>query len=234
MKKTLFSLIVGISFLFGQYSTSTITKNSIATKDGNDSFAVVLKLGTLGLGMDFEYIHNSFLGLRANINGFSYQGSGFLEENEYNFLIDLKTAGLLVDYHPWQNAFRLSLGMYNNLTKVDATIKPSTGEMVIGDHVYESRQIGDIYTNILLNKTNPYLGLGFSSTDTKGVHMTLDVGVLYIGSPKAKMTAKAAKGYEGLQDILDKEVEIEEKNINEDIAKYKYYPVVSVGMQYKF
>ena len=231
IRKYLFIVGFFSCLVTAEFSNSFLEK---VKESGNDSTAFIFKIGTLGVGADFEYIYNSFLGLRANLNGFSYKDSGKLEENDYNYAINLKTIGVLVDYHPWQNAFRFSFGMYENLSTINAKVKPTSGEIVVADHKYKSRQIGDINTDILLNKKNPYFGLGFSSTEIKGVHFSLDVGVLYIGSPQAKLTAKAAKGYEGLQDILEKEARIEEEKINNDISKYKYYPVLSVGMQYKF
>ncbi len=220
-------------FLYSGFSSSFLKQAKEEFKK-KDSFGVIFKVGTLGLGMDVEYIHDAFLGIRANFNGLSYQDEGILEENAYNYLVDMQSAGVIIDYHPWQNAFRLSFGLYDNLSKVKAKVKPTSGEIVVGDSTYESRQIGNIYTDIDFNKKNPYLGLGFSSTEIKGFHFTLDLGVLYIGTPKAKITAKAAPGYEGLQDILDEEARKEEEKINKDIAKYKYYPVLSVGVQYKF
>ncbi len=214
---------------------SILNANSFKDKlSSDDSVGVILKAGTLGLGFDFEYIHNSFLGIRANFNGIAYKNEGILEENEYNYLLDLKSMGVLIDYHPFHNAFRFSFGLYDNLSKIDAKLKPSSGDIVVGNNTYKSRQIGNIKTNIDFNRKNPYLGIGFSSTNIKGFYFTLDLGALYIGTPKATITATAAKGYEGLQDILDNEAKIEEEKINKDIAKYKYYPVISVGLQYKF
>jgi len=211
---------------------SDILKNKA---EGDSSFSVIYKLGTLGLGLDFEYMFNSTYGARVNLNGFSYRISGVdLSDNEYSFEGKLESSGLIFDYHPWQNAFRLSSGVYRNKSEISGVVKPTSGEINIGDRTYPALQVGSIDTVIDVNDVNPYLGVGFSSTSKDGWHFIADIGALYLGTPKATLNARAAEGFEGLQTILDNEAKIEEEDINKEIEKYKWYPVLSVGVQFKY
>jgi hypothetical protein len=226
---TLFLNAKAIDIVTSKYPT---LENSI---DNSSSYSIIYRFGTLGLGVDFEYMFNSTLGARVNLNGFSYRVSGVaLGDNKYSFKGNLKSSGLIIDYHPWQNAIRLSGGLYNHKSAITGVIKPTSGDIVLGDRVYPSMQIGSIDTKIDFNKVNPYMGIGFSSASKDGWHFVADIGALFIGTPKAKLTAKAAKGFEGLQGVLNNEAKIEEANINKDIQKYHWYPVLSVGMQFKY
>jgi hypothetical protein len=216
-------------FLFAK---SITLKESI---DNSSSYSIIYKFGTLGLGIDFEYMFNSTLGARLNLNGFSYSISGVaLGDNKYNFKGNLKSSGFLIDYHPWQNAIRLTGGLYSHKSAITGVVRPTSGDIVLGDRKYKSMQIGSIDTKIDFNKVNPYMGFGFSSASKSGWHFMADIGAMYIGTPKAKLKATAAKGFEGLQGILDNEAKIEEDSINKEIQKYHWYPVLSVGVQFKY
>ena len=236
--KLILSFILSFTFIFSKAVALNSANNGVKLKnqaDDSSSYSVIYKMGTLGFGVDFEYMFNSTLGVRANFNGFSYRVNGVaLGDNEYSFEGDLASSGLLVDYHPWQNAFRFSGGVYNHKSSITGVVKPTSGEVTVGDKTYPSMQIGSIDTKIDFNHINPYMGFGFSSASKSGWHFMADIGALYIGTPKAKLTAKAAKGFEGLQYILDDQAKIEEDKINNTLEKYNWYPVLSVGVQFKY
>jgi hypothetical protein len=233
--------LIFLIFTFSLFSKAITIDNSSDLAVGEhldnsgSSASVIYKIGTLGLGIDFEYMFNTTYGARVNLNGFSYRVSGvYLSDNKYSFEGKLASSGLLFDYHPWQNAFRFSSGVYKNRSKITGVVKPSSGQIDIGDRTYPALQIGSIDTKININDVNPYLGVGFSSVAKDGWHFVADIGALYIGKPKATLKARAAKGFEGLQNILNKEAQIEEDDINKQIEKYKWYPVLSVGLQFKY
>jgi len=236
--RSIFATFVTTTLLFLNTTLIYAANSNVNLKDFKDnssSYSVIYKLGTLGLGVDFEYMFNSTLGVRANFNGFSYRVNGImLGDNEYSFEGDLVSSGVVLDYHPWQNAFRLSGGVYNHKSKITGVVKPTSGEVTVGDKTYPSMQIGAINTNINFNQVNPYMGLGFSSASKNGWHFMADIGALYVGTPKATLSAKAADGFEGLQYILDDQAKIEEDKINNTLEKYNWYPVLSVGVQFKY
>jgi len=210
-------------------------KDSASSSVEEDSFKIAYKVGTLGLGFDLEYLINQTMAIRANINGFKYTLKDIeVEDNKYDFTATLQSSGILIDYHPWQNALRFSTGVYNHQSNIKGDIKVTSGELKIGDNVYPSMQIGSVDTTIDFNNINPYLGVGLSSVEKGGWRFVMDLGVLYIGEPKATLKATAAEGFEGLQHILDNESRIEEEKLNETLKKYKWYPVLSIGMQLRF
>jgi len=209
----------------------------------SDSYVGInYKVGTLGFGVDLVLNFNKTLVTRLSYNGYSQFKNLTIHNKKLNSdqLLNLKgnlqSSSLLLDIHPWQNAFYFSYGAYYSKNRINANYKPVSGEIDLGDHKYPSLQIGDVDTIIKLkHKINPYFGVGLSSMDRNDKwHFILDVGAIYINKPSSVIHAKAAKGFEAMQPILDKESEIEEKKLNNDIKKFKVYPVISVGVGFKF
>ncbi len=61
------------------------------------------------------------------------------------------------------------------------------------------------------------------------------MGVLYQGSPKTSLNANCGSGLSNAECILLKTSIIEEeKALNDEVGSYEWYPVLSVGIVYKF
>jgi hypothetical protein len=193
---------------------------------------VEMKAGTLGIGLDISKMLNEKLSLRANINGINYNRNEVLDDVNYDADLKLLTIGVLADYYPMENNFRISGGVYYNGNKLDATATP-TQSVTIGNQVYTAGQIGRLDTTVDFNKVSPYLGLGWGNKASKsGWGFSVDLGAMYQGSPN--VTAKAVANIPGLQTQLDQDVEVERKKIEDDMDSYRWYPVVMVGVTYTF
>jgi len=238
MKSFNFTTIIFLLFTLqvnAKFITNKATKNST-------SVGFNYKAGTLGLGVDFVINFNKTLDSRLSINGYSqFRNLSFYNKTldsfqKLNIKGDLQSSSILLDIHPWQNSFYFSYGAYYSKNKINVNYKPVSGEIDLGDHKYPSMQIGNIDTVInLKHKLNPYFGIGLSSMDINDKwHFIVDIGAIYINKPLSTVKAKASKGFESMQTILDNESKIEENKINKYIKKFKVYPVVSVGVGFKF
>jgi len=212
--------------------------NAKSHHSNKDSFFMVgYKAGTLGLGLDLSYAFNRTFVLRTSLNGFSlYKKNLKYADKEFKTYGTLDNSGILIDVHPWQNAFYFSWGAYKSKSKIDLKYEPKSDKIKIGNHTYPSMQIGNVLTSIKLKReVNPYFGFGYNSMDKNSRwNFILDVGVIYIDTPKATINAYANKGFEALQPVLNNESKIESKNLNNKIKKYKLFPVISAGVGYKF
>ncbi len=197
---------------------------------------LIYKASTLGFGSDIVVSFNQTFASRINFNAISANHHLFYDGNKFHLKGLLQSNGLLFDVHPWQNAFFFSWGAYYSKSNAKVFFKPKSKEITIGDHTYPAREVGDVKTLITLKRrVNPYFGIGFNSVDYNNKwHFTFDIGAIYIGEPKGSVQAKAAKGFEGIQDILDNEAKIEEKTLNQKLKRFKLYPVVSIGIGVKF
>ena len=203
----------------------------------NDSFyTITYKVGTLGFGADLSHSFNKTFAARLNINGYSDYRHMTLDKKRYQMQGLLNSTGLLFDIHPWQNAFLFSWGAYYSKSHLTFINKPKSGRIVVGDHSYSAMEVGKVTADIKLKRRiNPYFGLGLNSTAKNDKwHFVLDVGAVYIDTPKANVQAQANNGFKALQPILDKESQTEQGNLNKKLRKYKIYPVISVGVGFNF
>ncbi|MCI5120297.1 MAG: hypothetical protein D3908_03715, partial [Candidatus Electrothrix sp. AUS4] len=69
-----------------------------------------IKGGTQGVGLELSMDVNSYLEIRAGINQISFDFDTTIGDIDYNFAPDFFTSSLLLDLHPFGNAFRLTIG----------------------------------------------------------------------------------------------------------------------------
>lgn len=210
-----------------------------------------LKVGTQGVGADVTAGINAKFNARVNLNYFSFNIPASEDDNKDNNennngnndgnknedgggsispKLGLMTIGALLDWHPWAQGFRLSAGLYLNKNKIDLTA--DVGDTVeINDREYS---LSDLRGRVDFNTLAPYLGLGYgNAVGSNGRwHFSCDVGVMFQGTPKVDL--QATIGDPALQAQLDADIKEEAKKIEDDLAGFKYYPVVSLGVAYLF
>ena len=190
-----------------------------------------LKVSTLGLGVDISTPINDTYSARFNINGATYSDSQTSDGNNYEGTLDLFTAGVLVDAYPFENNFRVSTGIYYNGNGFSGTVTPSATQTVeIDGVIYTAADVSKVNTDVSFDKVAPYFGIGWGNdARDKGWGFTFDLGVLYHGKGKADLTAEGVNN-----PAINAGLEKEEQNINDDLAKHKFYPVVALGVNYTF
>lgn len=189
-----------------------------------------LKGGTLGVGIEATVatpIEN--LNLRGQANGLSLDED--VEEDGVNYTGELKlsSVGAIADYHVGGSAFRISGGAYINNNKFSLTGEPVAGTIEIGDTVYTAAQAGTVTAGVEFSSLSPYFGIGFGNAlgDGRPFKFSIDIGVLYQGDPEASVAAT------GLI-VTNADLEEAERELNTELENLKWYPVVAIGMSYRF
>jgi hypothetical protein len=198
---------------------------------------VLLKAGTLGAGIDVSKGIGETLALRLQANALSYDEDITESDVEYSADLGLKSAGLLLDWHPFSGTFRVSAGAYWNGNEAAATGRPTGGTYVINGTTYSSSDIGSLNGQIDFSEVAPYFGIGFGSTPKagRGMSFSFDLGVLYQGEPNVGLTVACGAALtvpECTQ--LQNDVAAEAGALQDDLKDYKFYPVVSFGIGYRF
>lgn len=200
----------------------------------DSSVAAGVTAGTMGLGLTATTRMSEHVNFRAIVAGISVDTSGETDEVDYDADADLLFAGGMVDLHPAGGGFRLSLGLFHNgsdirasgrCTRTDCQLGSGLGLIGSGDRVE-----GDID----FNSAAPYLGLGWgNAVGTAGRwHFSFDLGAMYIGEGTASLrctqvnTVNQAACTAGIQE--------EERQLQEDLASFKIYPVVMLGAVFRF
>lgn len=218
--KVIILVLFFVGTLFGKDDTST---------------GVTLKVGTLGTGADLTVRVFDSLNLRLGASytplsyGFTYK------DNESNIDMEadvtLNAFSILADFHPFgaDNGFRISAGPVINENDFGASL--DAGSIKIHSEVFD---ISSGEASVDFDKLCWYFGLGYGNAigSDGNWHFSLDLGVMYQGEPRAHAAAVAVDS--NSQQVLDRALESEIKHFEDDYSWLVVYPVISVGISYKF
>ncbi len=191
-----------------------------------------VKASTLGLGLEVERSFSDSISGRIGVNYFTYGYSGTEEDVEYDFDLNLASLSILLDWHPFKGSFRVSGGAIYNGNNLDTKAKPSA-TFDIGDSTYTGAQIGTLKGKIDFDGIAPYLGLGWDTSfgKNKGFGFLFELGAIYQGSPKVDLSVD---GPIASDPTFQNDLATEENNLQSDLDEFKVYPVVAIGLSYRF
>lgn len=198
-------------------------------------FGTSIDLGTTGVGLHVTTPVAAKLNARFGVNFAKYSYDGNTSDVEYDLKLKLATVDALLDYHPFDSAFRISGGAVYNGSKIDAHGKPEAGIYTINGKVYTSAAVGDLSGKIDFRKVAPYLGIGFGNAlKEAGWNFGMDLGVTFQGSPKTELAANGCNFSVAGCAQLDRDVAAENVKLADEVDDYKFYPVLRVGVSYRF
>lgn len=208
--------------VFGVACLSLVTANA-----GAMDAAVTAKLGTLGVGVEGTFGLTDQFNARLGLNKFDFDRTETIDDIEYDLDLEWQSISLLADWHPFGNSFRFTAGLMSNGNEL--TGSSTATSVTIGDTTYPG--VG-LDAKLDFDATAPYLGVGWGNALSagKGWGFNVDVGVLFQGAGDVALTPTGPAA--GLVDPAD--IAAEERKFEDDIKDYKYYPVFSFGVSYKF
>jgi hypothetical protein len=183
---------------------------------------VGVRIGTTGLGVDVATNIVPTLDARIGYSGGSLGYNSSTSGASYNGDIKLSNLNALLDFHPLGPLFRISGGVIFNKNKYEATGTPSSGPGSFDATVESGRSAA------------PYLGVGWGNVAGKGVNFYADLGVMFMGTPKATINANCS-GLSGAQcTVLQSQAVTEQQNLQDKLDRVKAYPVISIGVTIGF
>ncbi len=201
------------------------------SQENKSGCAVDAKVGTLGIGADLSCsLVPRVLNLRAGASFFSYSADFREKGIEYRGKLRLGAVPIVLDVFPFKNWFRLGGGLIVNLNDLTGTATSDQGTLTIGDHTYSLQDIGQLQGKAKFNRAAPYFGIGFNNPVKRRGHwgFFVDLGAMYHGRPSVTLTA--AKITPQLQVDVNKEVQ----NVNDDVKRFTIFPIVQLGVSYRF
>ncbi|MGB3621056.1 hypothetical protein FT643_12910 [Ketobacter sp. MCCC 1A13808] len=210
------------------------------------NLGIAAKAGTLGLGLEADYIINDKFSVRVQGNQLDYDYDLDEDGIEYQATLELATFGALLDWHPFGGAFRVSIGGYSNGNEASG-VAGGPGEYQIGDDIYvvddndEFRMSAEIGMG---DSFAPYAGIGWghSTSNDGGLLLSLDVGVLFQGETTVNLTASGSVYDTNSDTTIDvtnnaefqNQLRTEEANLQDDLSDFDIYPVITFGIGYRF
>ena len=209
---------------------SIVLFSSISNAEG---IAVGAKVGLLGFGIDVTKSFTPMINGRVVFNKFYFDASGTESDIDYDADLNMQSAGVMVDWHPFSGGFRTSIGVLLNNNELDMTAKSAVSYDIAGT-TYTPAEIGTFGGIVDFDKMAPYAGIGWGNAVEKGQHLTFsfDVGVLMQGSPNVEFTASG--GTLSSDPTLLANLEAEEDELESSLDDFDVYPVISLGLAFQF
>lgn len=183
-----------------------------------------LRAGTTGIGADFGWGILPTLGGRLGVSGGSFSTDVETTDINYDAKLKLSNVNAFLDWSPL-GPFRITAGVIANNNKVDLNGQPRPG----GAFPAGSTLTGTVKPE---RDLSPYLGIGWGNVWTKGVNFYVDLGVMFQGEPQVDLnvTCPPSPACTSAQT----QVAAEERRVQEEVKRLKYYPVLNIGITVGF
>ncbi|GAB1447540.1 MAG: hypothetical protein L6Q78_05160 [Bacteroidia bacterium] len=228
MKKST-TLIAWLLLAFGTFAQAPdLSPTPIQTEDRctKPGFAFGINLSTNGPGANLGFTLNKKGNLQLRLDGKYLPVE--IKNFEYDFnktkvILDINatigSVGGFLDWHPFNNAFKLTLGASSIMTDIAATglLKDSVQQ---GDIKISPKEVGEIKFGVTF-KPSAYVGIGFGRAVPKGrVGVSLDLGAYYIQTPQLNFSAT------GMLEPTSNQQAV----LRENIKGYSWLPVMNIGI----
>ncbi len=211
-------------------------------------FAVGVKAGTLGIGVQVGTAVSRRVNLRGGVNMFTYSDSMTESGVKYNYDLKLQSVEAKMDFFVI-GGFHVSPGvlMYND-NHVDAIPSVAGGQSFsLGGVSYLSSPASPItgLASVTTTRFAPTLGIGFGNLlprSNRHWSLSTDLGVAFQDVPKVTLAfagSACAPNGSNCQPInnipgVQPQIESERQKIQDDVKILRYYPDVSIMIGYKF
>lgn len=201
--------------------------------------AASISVGTTGVGLHFSLPVQEKFNIRLGANAFpSYSHSETTDDLNVDMKLKAQTFDLLADYHVFGGSFRFSTGAVYNGMRLTGTARPTSGATYDFDgRIYSAQQVGQVDARIDFRKVAPYLGIGWGrpiTNERSGLGFFGDFGVLFTGSPRTRLTSTNCQASAQECRTFQNELDREANEVNEEAKDYKLFPVIRIGLSYRF
>lgn len=183
---------------------------------------VGLRAGTTGIGVDVAWGIAPTVSARLGYSALNWNYDVSTSNVHYDGDLKLSNLSGLLDFHPLGPVFRITGGVILNSNKYQATGRPATGPGSFNATVEPSRSAA------------PYLGIGWGNVAGAGVNLYADLGVMFMGSPTATLNADCTGLTSPECTTLQGQVAAEQTRLQDELKRFKYYPVLNIGLTIGF
>lgn len=219
---------------------------------GNETgkIGVGLKLSTLGPGAEVALPIGNKLNVRGGVNFFEYTRNFSKDGVQYAGNLYFRSGEANVDWFPIGHQLHLSPGLiFYNGNKVQAVAAVPGGQnFTLNNTTYQSEAADPVkgIGQLDFTKVAPTFRVGFGNLvprNSKHLSILAEVGIAYTGTPRTALsftgTACTTSGPPACVPMatdptVQANVQAEQNKINKDLTLFKFYPLISFGVGYKF
>jgi hypothetical protein len=212
-----------------------------------------LRLGSGGITAEYAHPLGERFALRG---GYSFGTLRVgLDENGIDYDADLRYRAVLgmLDFRPFAGGFRISAGAYSRPPDIALLVSGENERINLGTREYTAT--GRIDGDVDLGSAAPFLGFGWGGSPAgRGFGLSFEAGVMFAAAPGVALRAQGracdstllACNPDGLTGFdvnspndpraqtFRAELENEERALERDLEDLRYFPVVNLGLHYRF
>lgn len=226
------ALILLLVAAAGAVPASAAGNKATASQRHSDA-AIGLRVGSPGYGIELSKLLTPHVGARVGGNYFKLSKSRTQSDIRYDATLKLQGVTALIDLFPSpRGSFHLTGGIMTNPAKVTGTGVPDAGgTFTINGDSYTAAQVGTLNAEVKFPNSSPYAGFGFGTPARDGgaLGFTFDLGAA-IGKPKVALTATGAAS----DPTLAADLKAQQDKTEKDVQKLKVFPVLQLGLAYRF
>lgn len=233
-------------------TTNMSSKSAIDTTPFRH-FAIGVTGGSFGGGIQLVTTMSRKTNLRVDTTFLNYSPSISQDGINYTGTIRMRDARASYDYFPFGGAFRISGGfaVYNQFNVTGSAVVPNGQTITLNSVDYYSDPSDPLTANATLGYTRKYaptatLGFG-NAIPRSGRHFAfpVELGAAFTGVPvfslnvagsacttpvPSALTCGSVTTFDGFQSNLA----AQRQKITNDIAPFRVYPIINLGVTYRF
>ncbi len=193
------------------------------------------EVGTAGIGLSLEYKASRHFVIRTAFDNFEYDGDVKGDVLTYKGKFRLNTGSLFLDWHPWANGWLVSGGAYMGAR--DAGGGPQLQAVnVIGGRTFTLDEARGINADVHIDQFAPTLALGWNNTfEHRRWGFKALAGVVFSEQPTVTLSRLNGPPLPpDIQALLDDAIKAEQQRIASHLDILKTYPLIELGVNYRF
>ena len=239
------SKVAGLAALLCSITSATLGAAQANAAEGAGPVQIGVHGSTLGLGVNASVEVSETFAARALISGWGLDYEETESGNKFKGDLDLQSIGLVTDWYPFASGLRITGGVFLNNNEISAVARGDSLE--IGGNSYD----GKFDLRLDFESLAPYFGAGWTSylIGDSGVSFSVDAGLLYQSSPILSASGTAGDCTftlssggaatvggcsNAMSSALKADLESEHADLSDDLEDFEWYPVLSIGVAYRF
>jgi len=212
--------------------------SAVTTEHANADVGMGIRVSTFGFTGDVDFTATPWATIRVGYHGLNYSR----EYNEtsvlYSGKVTINAASAIADWNVFRGGFHLSLGAVSNGPKIDVIGMPTNGTYTINGTTYQASDVGSLSGRVNVGKSMAsYVGFGWGNPASEKSRVTflLDAGAIHTGTISATLnvTCNPALPIQTC-DQLTSDAMAEKTKLEDKASKYRWYPVISLGIGIRF